>query len=153
MRDSAKNISIKYIIPLFVLSVFFVLSSFIGSSVKTDMDRAEKLYIKHCSHCHRKDGRGIKRVYPPLKNADYIEKASTEELLRGMIFGRSGRITVNGITYNGVMTTEVDKSLNDKEIAMILTYVYKELNDINITVSAGDVKKARKAGKLPPHGD
>jgi len=68
-----------------------------------------------------------------------------------MIYGRSGKIVVNGETYNGVMTTEIDKSLTDIDIALILTYVYQELNDINIVVSPSEVQKARKAGKLQDH--
>lgn len=111
--------------------------------------RGKDLYAKHCTNCHRKDGSGIKSVYPPLKNADYIRKYDSQELLRGMLFGRSGKITVNGVTYNGVMTTELDASLGDDDIASILNYVYLELNGMNKAVSAKDVKSARKAGKLP----
>lgn len=111
--------------------------------------RGKDLYSKHCSNCHRKDGSGIKSVYPPLKNADYIKKNDSQELLRGMLFGRSGKITVNGASYNGVMTTEIDASLGDEDIASILNYVYLELNGMNKAVSAKDVKTARRAGKLP----
>ena len=153
MKKVTNHLLIK--IPIFIisLSIIFLLNTFIGSSSKKDMDRAKPLYIEHCSKCHRKDGRGIKRVYPPLKKADYIKKANTVELLQGMIFGRSGKITVNGITYNGVMTTEVDNSLTDKDIALILTYIYHEMNDMNIEVTKSQVAEARKAGKLPPHKD
>ncbi len=135
------------------LLLLFFSGTLTGSSSKTNMNRAEDLYMKQCSKCHRNDGRGIRRVYPPLKNADYIKSANTEELLRGMIYGRSGKITVNGITYNGVMTTEIDNSVSDKDIALILSYVYQEMNNMNITVSEQEVLAARKAGKLPPHGD
>ncbi len=116
-----------------------------------DKEKAKKLYIEQCSKCHRKDGRGIKGVYPPLKNSDYVQNGDKIELLRGMIFGRSGRIIVNGEVYYGVMTTEVDKNLKDEDIAMILEYVYKELNNLDIKVTAEDVVKAKKLGKLPPH--
>lgn len=120
-------------------------------SRSTDLDRGKELYIDHCSKCHRKSGKGIRRIYPPVKNADYIKNGDAEELLRGMLFGRSGKIVVNGVTYNGVMTTEVDESLTDKDIALILTYVYQELNGMVKIVSEEDVEKARKAGKLPDH--
>jgi hypothetical protein len=68
-----------------------------------------------------------------------------------MLFGRSGKIVVNGEVYYGVMTTEVDKSLKDEEIALILEYVFRELNGIDKSVTSDDVVKARKLGKLPPH--
>lgn len=110
--------------------------------------KAKKLYYNECSKCHRKNGKGVKRVYPPLKDADYIKNNTTENLLRGILYGRSGTIEVNGWEYNGVMTTEVDKSLKDEEIAMILTYLYKELNGIEKIVSSRDVEKARELGPL-----
>lgn len=116
-----------------------------------DKSRAQNLYINQCSKCHRKDGRGIKGVYPPLKNSDYVRNGDKIELLRGMLFGRSGKIIVNGEAYYGVMTTEVDQNLSNSEIALILEYVYKEMNNMNTSVSANDVVRAKKFGKLPPH--
>jgi cytochrome c553 len=147
-----KLVLILVIIITFISFLFFSITiSLSNNSNNFDTNKAEKLYINQCSKCHRKNGAGIKNVYPPLKNADYIKKVDTQELLRGMIFGRSGKITVNGVTYNGVMVTEVDKSLSDGDIALILTYVLQNLNGIDKIVSTDEVSKARKAGKLPPH--
>ncbi len=125
--------------------------SVIDASSGIDTQKADSLYKKHCSKCHRNSGDGIKKVYPPIKNADYIKNSNTEELLRGMLFGRSGKVIVNGVTYNGVMTTEINGSLNDVDIALILSYIYQKFNSMGKTVSADEVKKARKAGKLPVH--
>jgi mono/diheme cytochrome c family protein len=116
-----------------------------------DLQRGEELYIQQCSKCHRKNGSGVKLVYPPVRNADYIQKGDKIELLRGMLFGREGKITVNGYTYQGVMITEVDNSLSDSEIASILNYVMKKLNNMELTATLDDVKKAKKMGKLPVH--
>ncbi len=144
---------IKYIhliITIFIIAIS--LTELLSNINKPyDISRAEKLYIDQCSKCHRKNGTGIRRVYPPLKNADYIRNNSVEELLRGMIYGRSGRIVVNGVTYNGVMETEVDKTLSDYDIGLILTYVLWEFNDIKKIVTPEEVQSARKAGKLPVH--
>ena len=137
-------------------SLFIVISSLsyysvMADSFQIDKNKAEELYKKQCSKCHRNNGEGIKKVYPPIKNADYIKNVDTEELLRGMLFGRSGKVTVNGVTYNGVMTTEIDGTLNDADIGLILSYVYQNFNSMNVAVKADAVKKARKAGKLAPH--
>ncbi len=129
------------------LIFIFLISVFAGGN--KDLKRGKKLYIEQCSKCHRKNGKGVKLVYPPLRNADYIKKNDKYELLRGMLFGREGKIVVNGYTYKGVMTTEIDKSLSDDDIALILYYVYKKLNGMDIEVTAKDVRKARKMGKLP----
>lgn len=143
----------KYIIrALFTILLVLPLAGLIsGAKEEIDYDKAKKLYKEQCSKCHRINGKGIRRVYPPLKNSDYILKHDTQELLRGMIFGRSGKIVVNGVSYNGVMTTEIDESTSDKDIALILTYVYQKMNKINKIVKPDEVKKARKAGKLPDH--
>ena len=127
-----------------ILFFYLVLS---GESV--DLKKAEKLYVEQCSKCHRKNGTGVKSVYPPLKNADYVQKGNSNELLRGMLFGRSGKILVNGYTYEGVMTTEIDKSLSDDDISLILNFVYMKLNGLNRLATAKDVREARKSGKLP----
>lgn len=141
---------------LFVSIVFIGVLSIIAynsisASAGIDTNKADALYKKHCAKCHRNNGEGIKKVYPPIKNADYIKNSNTEELLRGMLFGRSGKVTVNGVTYNGVMTTEIDGNLKDEDIALILSYIYQNFNSMGKTVSADEVKKARKAGKLPVH--
>lgn len=133
-----------------ILFLFSLLTIFTFAQTY-DKNKAQKLFLDHCSKCHRKDGRGIKGVYPPLKNSDYIKKADKIELLRGMLFGRSGRIIVNGNIYYGVMVTEVDKSLSDSDIAMILEFIYREMNNMSIPVVVNDVVKARKLGKLPEH--
>lgn len=136
-----------------LLAILVTISFNIASADNPQIDtkKADELYKKHCSKCHRNNGEGIKKVYPPIKNADYIKNASTEELLRGMLFGRSGKVVVNGVSYNGVMTTEIDGTVSDDDIALMLSYVYQKFNSINITVKADAVKKARKAGKLAPH--
>lgn len=131
-------------IVICLLALNYVLSN----SGSYDEKKADGLYKKYCAKCHKNNGEGIKKVYPPLKNADYIQKATKEDLLRGMLFGRSGSVVVNGVKYNGVMTTEVDKSLSDYDIALILQHIYKKYNNMNIPVSAKDVQKARKMGKL-----
>ena len=139
---------IKFILLLLISSLLFI-----DSNAKNIIDwgKAEDLYIYQCANCHRKNGNGIKNVYPPLKNSDYIQKQDNIELLRGMMFGRSGKIVVNGVTYQGVMITEVSKSLSNYDIGLILTYILQKMNGISRTVSETDVKEAKKAGKLPVH--
>jgi len=134
-----------------LISIAFVFILFIGliAGNRETLKHGKKLYIQQCSKCHRKSGKGVKLVYPPLKNSDYVRKGDVVELLRGMLYGREGRIVVNGYTYKGVMTTEIDKSLSDKDILLILNYVLKELNGMKIKASLKDLKTARKKGKLP----
>ena len=146
-RLKSRNILLALISLSLIIFIIEPLSSL--NNDKFDSSKAGDLYDKQCSKCHRKNGKGIKRIYPPLENSDYIKNNTTEELLRGMIFGRSGKIVVIGASYNGVMTTEIDNSLTNYDIALILTFVLQNLNQIDKIVSPKDVESARKAGKLP----
>ena len=127
--------------------VILVIAVFAGE--QEDLNRGKKLYIQQCSKCHRKNGKGVKLVYPPLRNSDYVQKGDLVELLRGMLYGREGKIVVNGKTYKGVMTTEIDKSVSDEEILLILNYILKEMNGMEQQATAEDLELARKKGKLP----
>ncbi len=140
-----------YITAACFLAATTIIALAARSSLEKNYAGAEKLYKEHCSKCHRNNGKGIRNIYPPLLEADYIKNNSSEELLRGMLFGRSGTITVNGKKYTGVMTTEVDKSLTDDDIALILNFVYDKYNGMDKRVGAEDVKKARAKGPLPKH--
>jgi nitrite reductase (NO-forming) len=147
-----KNIHfLSFTIILTILLLIIIDSSQSSINLSYSASGSKELFINNCSKCHRRDGSGIKGVYPPLKNSDYIPKNTTSELLRGMLFGRSGRLSVNGTNYNGVMTTEIDNSLSDDDIASILNYVYKDLNSMDRIATVKDVKAARAAGKLPVH--
>jgi cytochrome c len=83
MRIKFSYIAISTII-LLIIGVFWLSSQ--SSLSAFDVAKAENLYINQCANCHRKDGSGVKRVYPPLKNADYVKNGNTIELLRGMLY-------------------------------------------------------------------
>lgn len=83
--------------------------------------QGEVLYIKHCSNCHQADGTGLGRVYPPLKQSDYLQK-NFEDVICLMKYGKEGEIVVNGVSYVQAMPGVM--SLTDIEIAEIATYIY-----------------------------
>ena len=83
--------------------------------------QGEQLYIKHCSNCHQKDGRGLGLLYPPLNKSDYMEK-NFESVICLMKYGIKGEIEVNGKKFNKEM--KGISSLSDLEVAEIATYIY-----------------------------
>ena len=83
--------------------------------------QGEMLYIKHCSNCHQKSGKGLGLVYPPLNPSDYLEK-NFEDILCQMKYGKKGEMIVNGNNYNQPMPGL--RSLTELEIAEIATYIY-----------------------------
>lgn len=83
--------------------------------------QGEQLYTKHCSNCHQVDGTGLGRLYPPLKQSDYMNK-NFERVICLMRNGIQGELVVNGVQYNQAMPGV--PTLTDLEIAEIATYIY-----------------------------
>ena len=81
----------------------------------------QRLYLQNCSNCHQKDGTGLGRLIPPLKDADYL-KEDVDRTICIVKNGLSGKIMVNGKDYNHEMPG--NKELTELEIAEVVTYVY-----------------------------
>ncbi len=94
--------------------------------------RGEKVYQEYCIVCHGKEGAGIEGVFPPLANSDYLAKYP-EKAIRGIKYGQSGEIVVNGISYNNVMP---ELGLDDEEIADVMNYInnaWGNKNEVMVT--------------------
>ena len=81
----------------------------------------EQLYLKSCSNCHHKDGKGLGMVYPPLAPSDFMEN-NFNEVICIIKNGRKGEMVVNGNVYNQPMPGI--PSLTELEISEIATYIY-----------------------------
>ena len=73
-----------------------------GSVSELEMEKGAQIYRAKCMTCHRKDGEGLKRVYPPLTNSDFLEKR-LEDAIRMVKYGSGEEIKVNGIKYKSYM--------------------------------------------------
>ncbi|MCF1749943.1 c-type cytochrome [Mariniradius sediminis] len=100
------------------------------------------LYEQHCANCHQKDGSGLGKLIPPIKNSDYFlaDKGRTARIIK---YGQTGPITVNGIEYNEAMPA--NPKLTDLEIAQLMTYLY------NIWGAKEGVIDASQAGQYLKH--
>lgn len=103
------------------------------------MERGKKVFLSVCFACHMQEGQGLPGVFPPLAGSDYL-KADKDRAVRIPIKGLSGPITVNGKPYNNVMPPQ---TLDDAQIADVLTYVMNSWGNDYGTVSVSDVKRAR----------
>lgn len=93
------------------------------------------LYENYCANCHQSDGKGLGKLIPPLRDADYF-KESVHRTVWIIRHGQEGEITVNGEKYNQAMPA--NSNLKPLEIAQITTYVYNiwGMNEGVITSSA-----------------
>lgn len=113
-----------------------------GPGAKNKEERIKlgaSIYATNCAACHQPDGQGIENAFPPLAKADYLnaDKVRSIKVVTG---GLSGPIKVNGKNYNSVMPAW---SLNDEEVANVLTYIYNSWGNSGVEVTPAEVKKHR----------
>lgn len=99
------------------------------------------MYQKYCSSCHQKDGRGLKKIVPPLAGS----KIATSEISNHV------KTVLYGIKQTAMKA--FGEELNDEEIAAIITYERNAWGNNNTNkygkfaggdLQANDVKKMRK---------
>ena len=96
--------------------------------VKIDMVAyGKKQYESLCHTCHQTNGIGIPNVFPPLAKSEWVV-GSEETLIRIVLHGLTGPVSVAGVTYNGIMPAAGPGGAgwNDERIAAVLTYIRQE---------------------------
>jgi len=99
--------------------------------------RGQALYESNCASCHMKDGSGLAKVIPPLKNADYLEK-NKDQFACIIHNGLYDTIVVNGITYTTPMQSM--PTLAAAQIANIANYVYSEFSNSKQEITLSEVE-------------
>ena len=84
----------------------------------------QRLYRIHCAVCHQTDGQGVPGQFPPLRQSEWVLDPDPSRLIRIVLGGLEGEITVKGQRYNNIMLPLGDR-LTDEEIARILTFIRK----------------------------
>lgn len=104
------------------------------------MEKGKRVYMQNCAMCHQLEGQGLPKVFPPLAESDYLMEdkiRSINIVMRGL----AGPITVKGQNYDGVMPPQV--TLNDEQIADVLTFVRNSWGNEGDVVTVGEVKAVR----------
>lgn len=95
----------------------------LGYEMQTELGRSiqlgSEIYEDFCVTCHRPDGNGIPKSFPPLADSDYLRNNRAQSI-RAVKFGQQGEIVVNGIAYNSVMAAQ---GLENDEIANVMNYI------------------------------
>jgi nitrite reductase (NO-forming) len=105
----------------------------VNKTLAQKISDGKQVYMKTCFACHQAEGQGIANAFPPLAKSDYLN-ADVDRAIGIVLKGKTGEITVNGKKYNSVMTKQ---TLNDEEIADVMTYIYNSWgnNKTNVTVN------------------
>ncbi|MCC6333148.1 MAG: nitrite reductase, copper-containing [Myxococcales bacterium] len=107
------------------------------------------LYAANCAMCHQPEGQGLPGVFPPLAKSDYlagITSSRRAEIVEFILRGKAGKLTVNGVEYNGVMTPVA--GLDDVKLAAVINFVATSWGNKSAPYSTAEVKRYREA--LPP---
>jgi nitrite reductase (NO-forming) len=119
-------------------------SKSVTSTIALDYSNAikegERLFTQNCMSCHQSKGEGIPQAFPPLAKSDFL-MADKQRAIKILLNGLEGKITVNGQQYNSIMPK---LTLNDEQIANILTYVFNSWGNKGNQVMAKEVKSLRK---------
>jgi mono/diheme cytochrome c family protein/heme/copper-type cytochrome/quinol oxidase subunit 4 len=101
-------------------------TSTLSAQTTVDWDRTlgEKTY-SNCVACHQPNGQGVPNAFPPQAGHApeiYNVAGGREYMIHTVLYGLQGEITVDGKTYNGIMTPW-GALLKDDQIASVLNYV------------------------------
>ena len=97
--------------------------------------------MQNCFACHLPSGEGMAGVFPPLAKSDLL-MADRERVIRIVLKGLTGPVTVNGQTYNGVMPPQ-GETLGVEQIANVLTYVTNSWGNSADAFTADEIRKVK----------
>lgn len=103
----------------------------------------KRIFGANCQACHQADGKGVAGAFPPLVGSEWVTGDETV-LVRILLHGLSGPITVAGKPYNGAMPAWKE-ALSDAEIAHVATYLRQWAPNAAPAVSEATVKAQREA--------
>lgn len=96
-----------------------------------------------CAPCHQPTGQGTPGLFPPLAGAEWVLEKDPSRLIRIVLGGIQGPIQVKGAAFNNAMPPW-GPTLNDEEIAHVLTYVRQAWGNDASAVTTEQVAKVRK---------
>ncbi len=108
----------------------------------------KRLYAT-CAACHQANGTGVPGVYPPLAGAEWV-LGSEARLIRVLLHGLSGPITVKGNSYNGLMPAfgkvpGGGYNWTEERIAHVLSYIRHEWGNNASFITKDQVTEVLKA--------
>lgn len=136
-----KTMTTKHFIALFSLFLASQISFSQSINLQASIAKGKSIYNANCVACHMANGEGIASVFPPLAGADNLD--DVDRLVKSIVLGERGKITVNGVNYNGEMTGF--SNLSDEEVADLLNYIKNSWGNKGKAILPKDIQPALKA--------
>ena len=102
------------------------------------------VFSTYCAACHQADGNGVAGQFPPLAGSEWVLADGPNRMVRIVLNGLKGPIKVKGGDYNNQMNAFRD-SMDDRQIANVLTYVRNSWGNKASPVTAAEVVAIRTA--------
>jgi mono/diheme cytochrome c family protein len=80
------------------------------------------IFNTYCAACHQPTGMGLPGQFPPLAGSDWVNVDSPNRVIRIVLYGFQGPVTVSGTQFNNSMPHWTG-ILTPEQIAAVLTYV------------------------------
>jgi glucose/arabinose dehydrogenase/mono/diheme cytochrome c family protein len=106
------------------------------------------LYQRHCALCHGLQGAGVPGVFPPLAGSDFLRNERDKALL-APLEGLSGKIKVNGRTYQGVMPPVM---LDDDQLVAVFGHVFSSWGNTEKAPDRAEISALRSKSKYRSFG-
>jgi mono/diheme cytochrome c family protein len=105
-----------------------------------------KIFAANCSVCHQPTGLGQTGQFPPLAGSEWVAAESPNRIIRAVLNGLQGPITVKGQPFNNAMVPWKSVLTKDEDIAAVLTFVRqnKEWGNSAPAVTPEQVKAIRE---------
>lgn len=115
--------------------------------VKGMADEGQKIYTVYCIACHQENGKGDGSRYPPLAESDWVT-GDKKRLIKVLLEGLKGPITVNGKLFNGEMPKH--DFLSDAAISKVTSYIRLNFKNKAGVIHEKEVADVRTQSKHRP---
>jgi len=105
-----------------------------------------QLYTANCVACHQAGGNGLPGVFPPISGSEWVEAEDPGILIKIILHGVEGPLTVEGVEYKGSMPYFHDK-FSDQEIAAVVNHLRTHFGNSAPTTDAAYVAQVREGGE------
>lgn len=118
-----------------------------GSAVAAPIDMktlGKKVFAQSCVICHQITGMGVPGQFPTLIGTEWVlsqDWHGDNHLVKQVLYGMQGPITVKGMPYNNAMAAW--NQLSDQQIAAVLTYVRSDWGNNAPPITSEFVAKIR----------
>jgi len=106
------------------------------------MQQGEAIWQDACSACHRMQGEGVPRFFPPIKGDPNVQQQDPTTVLHYILAGTQ-RVPTAKVPTPLTMPA-FDWKLNDDQVAAVATYLRNSWGNVAPPVSAADVGTLRR---------